>query len=327
MRDSTAFEQQIHHIYELVSSSGAAVTWDDRIPDPDNPSRTRQVDITIRQDGKLTLVECRYHQDPQDVQWIEELHGRQASLLADATIAVSSSGFTAGARNKAKRFNIVLRDLEQLTDAEVMSWGYRAALTLYFYKFSDLEIDLLFAPASISKLDGDLLRSELKPSLALHSLFDQAAQQLGKLKLLAEERLNVPIDFRLHLKRDGFTLCGERVFGIRFTGKAQLVARELTAMAAFTYDEPGHHSPKSDVAVETFDLGATSVIHEGARISILLDASELEMPPLSLFRFFRVAGKQEMVHESLELAAWEKLWNPRGSIAINILTAAYVPAT
>jgi hypothetical protein len=39
------------------------------------------------------MVECRQHQSPQDVQWIEELIGRRVSLPADSAIAVSSSGF------------------------------------------------------------------------------------------------------------------------------------------------------------------------------------------------------------------------------------------
>jgi len=40
-RPSDAFEQQIQRIYELLLGSGAEVTWDDHIPDPDNPSHAR----------------------------------------------------------------------------------------------------------------------------------------------------------------------------------------------------------------------------------------------------------------------------------------------
>jgi hypothetical protein len=45
-RASDAFEQQIKRIYELLLGSGAEVTWDDHIPDPDNPSQPRQIDVT-----------------------------------------------------------------------------------------------------------------------------------------------------------------------------------------------------------------------------------------------------------------------------------------
>jgi hypothetical protein len=67
MKASKAFEQQIHRILELLEGSGAEVTWDDHIPDPDNPSRLRQIDITIRRDGKLTLVACLSSPSPPRV--------------------------------------------------------------------------------------------------------------------------------------------------------------------------------------------------------------------------------------------------------------------
>jgi hypothetical protein len=103
MSDSETFEKQVHRIYELLEGSGAQVTWDEHIPDPDNLAQTRQIDISIRKDGKLIFVECRDHKSRQDVQWIEELIGRRTSLGADSLIAVSSSGFTAGALKKASR--------------------------------------------------------------------------------------------------------------------------------------------------------------------------------------------------------------------------------
>ena len=100
----------------------AEVTWDERIPDPDNPSQPRQIDITIKRDGKLTIVECRIHKSRQNVKWIEELIGRRASLNADSIIAVSSSGFTSGAIIKSKRFGIILRELAELSNFEVSNW-------------------------------------------------------------------------------------------------------------------------------------------------------------------------------------------------------------
>ena len=142
MSDSETFEQQIHRIYELLEGSGAQVTWADHIPDPDNPSQTRQIDISIRKEWKLILVECRDHKSRQDVQWIEELIGRRTSLGADSIIAVSSSGFTAGALKKANRYGIIPRDLRELTEREIKSWGSPVAVTMYFYQYSDLEVSL-----------------------------------------------------------------------------------------------------------------------------------------------------------------------------------------
>jgi hypothetical protein len=109
LRTSDAFEQQIRRICELLTDSGAEVTWNDHIPDPDNPAQSRQIDVTIKRDGALTLVECRQHNSRQNVKWIEELMGRRLSLGAQSVIAVSSSGFTAGAVNKAKKHGIIHR--------------------------------------------------------------------------------------------------------------------------------------------------------------------------------------------------------------------------
>lgn len=102
MKPSKSFERQIHRVYEFLEGSGVQVTWDDRIPDPDNPSQPRQIDITIERDGKLTLVECRHHRSRQNVKWIEEMMGRRVSLKADSAIAVSSSSFTSGALNRLR---------------------------------------------------------------------------------------------------------------------------------------------------------------------------------------------------------------------------------
>jgi hypothetical protein len=103
MNTSEKLERQIHRIHELLEGSNVDVTWNDRIPDPDNPGQLRQIDVTIRRGGKLTVIECRLSRRAQDVKWIEELIGRRQSLGAHTVIAVASAGFTAGARRKPVR--------------------------------------------------------------------------------------------------------------------------------------------------------------------------------------------------------------------------------
>ena len=90
---SDKFEQQIARIYSLIEQDGSEVTWNDKIPDPDRPAQLRQIDVSVRRDGALTLIECRFHKHVQDVNWIEELIGGRSSLAADTVIAVSVSGF------------------------------------------------------------------------------------------------------------------------------------------------------------------------------------------------------------------------------------------
>src|SRR5580693_4741740 len=145
MKKSKALERQVHRIHELLECSHDDVTWDDHIPDPDNPTQLRQIDVTIRKNGTLTIIECRLSQTRQNVKWIEELIGRRQSLGADAVIAVSSSGFTEGALRKAKPYGVLLRDLRELNEDDVAAWGRQVGLTLYFYQYSDLELTLCFA--------------------------------------------------------------------------------------------------------------------------------------------------------------------------------------
>src|SRR5215472_12755803 len=185
MNASVAFEQQVRRIYELIAESGAEVTWNDHIGDPDNPPRTRQIDVTLRRNGALTLVECRLRKAPQDVQWIECLIGRRISLGAESVIAVSSSGFTVGALAKAQRYGIITRDLQRLTDEEVESWGQRIDLTLYYYQYSDLELSFGFSPESFQTINHDVLRAELRSHPYLRSLFNAADKHLTDKNLMS----------------------------------------------------------------------------------------------------------------------------------------------
>lgn len=116
---SDKFEKKICRIHTLLAGSGSTVTWNDKLPDPDNPDQTRQIDVTVKRIDSLTLIECRIHKKVQDVKWIEELIGRRLSLRADVVIAVSNSGFTIGAKQKAKQFGIILRDLQSLSEREI----------------------------------------------------------------------------------------------------------------------------------------------------------------------------------------------------------------
>jgi hypothetical protein len=318
VRNSTALEQQVHRIYELIEGSGAEVTWDDHIPDPDNPAQLRQIDITIRRDGKLTFVECRDHQSRQDVQWIEELIGRRASLKADAIIAVSSSGFTAGALAKATGYGIIARDLCALTDHEVQDWGKQIGLTLYFYQYSDLELSLCFKRESIAKLDIEDVRSEIASYAGIQSLFNAAAQQLDTLSLVNAEDAGRDVGFGLRLQLDGFQLSGESVCEVDFRGNAALTSKQISSPAVFAYGKPERDSMQQEITIEQFSLGRSSILHAADRISVFLDVSQLEVPPFCQFRFFRLAGHDDVCHEAIELVGLEKLWVKGGKMKVNL---------
>ena len=234
---SDVFEEKIKRIYDLLADSGAEVKWNDHISDPDNPTQERQINVTLRNAGVLTLVECRQRKSRQDVQWIEQLIGRRVSLGAQIVIAVSSSGFTAGAIAKGRKYGIVLRDLRELTDDEIASWGQRVEITLSFYEYSDLRVSLLFDQEGLSKIEPEKARTELRNHPCVQSLFNAAATKLGELNLVAEQQPRW-VSFDLKIQFDGFLLCGLSVLEVEFRGKARLISQKITPSVVYGYGEP-----------------------------------------------------------------------------------------
>ena len=319
-----AFERQVHRIIELLEGSGAEVTWNDHVPDPDNPSQLRQIDVTIRRGGKLTICECRLSRSRQNVKWIEELIGRRQSLGAASVIAVSSSGFTAGALRKGPPYEVTLRDLRKLTDADVATWGQHVALTVYFYQYSNLELTLVFALASIPKIDPDTLRVELYSHGVMQSVFNSAAEYIDNAGLLPDERFGQEVKFGIHLKlMEVLRLCSETISEIYLQGTVCLIAQPLSLNAVLAFGNPDGPIALREATVEEFSLGETSIVHDKDRISIHLDVSHLAMPPLSQFRFFRTSHEGEKYYEVdvLALAGIEKVMIPRGKITVSICSA------
>lgn len=301
-----AFERQIHRVHELLLRSHDDVTWDDHIPDPDNPTQLRQVDITIRRDGKLTIVECRLSRRRQDVKWIEELIGRRQSLRAQTIIAVASVGFTTGAQRKAARYGVLLRDLRRLTDEEITSWGGQVTLILYYYQYWDVIAAIGFAPRSIPKIDPAILSQELQLHAVLQSVFNAAASQLDTLKLLAKNDTRA-IRFGVLVRPEMVLLCGEPVLEIGLEGKARLVAQPITSPGVFGYGQPTQAATQREATVERFALGETSIVHHDDRIAVEVDLSGVELPPLSQVRFFRTTSAGELEYESVAITDPEQL--------------------
>ena len=313
LRTSDEFEQQIHRICELLADSGAEVTWNDHIPDPENPAQPRQIDVTIKRGDALTLVECRQHKSRQNVKWIEELIGRRVSLGAQSVIAVSSSGFTEGAVNKARKHGIILRDLQKLTEQEVTGWGQRVSITLFFYQYSDLRASFVFTPESILKLDSEVLKHELRSHPCMQSLFNAAAQKLGELNLLANKQFGHKVEFSLRLEFPGLRICGEPLLEVLFSGSTRLIALDVAAPVVYGYGEPKQGSAQREIKVQKFtSLGSTSIAHDGTRIWAFFDFSQVEIPPFCQFRFFNVEGEEELNYEAVEFYGFDEKLRVKG---------------
>ncbi len=75
------------------------------------------------------LIECRDRpsEGPAPGSWIEQLHGRYVRFDFDKVVAVSTTGFSPGARQFVENRNIrillrEIRQLDEITEDEVMDW-------------------------------------------------------------------------------------------------------------------------------------------------------------------------------------------------------------
>ena len=119
------FERLVARIEELAAPRGAVVRSPDKIPDRIT-GQQREVDASIRfRVGTvdiLVTVECRRRERTEDVRWIEELVAKRADIGAAKTIAVSSSGYSQSAKDKAQHFGIELRTLSEVVDVNIGDW-------------------------------------------------------------------------------------------------------------------------------------------------------------------------------------------------------------
>lgn len=318
-KDSDVFERRIHRLLELIEDSGAAVTWDDRIPDPDNLERPRQIDITIKRDSALTLVECRHHKERQDVQWIEELIGRKASLQASSVIAVSSSGFTLGARKKATAFGIVLRDLTEVTPDEAKKWGCMMTMRVYYYEYRDLKQVLFFNLACIPRLDLGVLVKELEAYGGRQSLFNASAGELDRLNLLAQGRENEWIRLTIRLRLESFRLCGESVEEVEFSGSAKLVAKDISLPSPLAYGAPKEKATDRGTLIQRTSAGETGFItHNAAKVATIVDLSSIALPQNCQFRYVRTTASKTVDMDSFEIIGGERLHVTGGPMTVEI---------
>jgi hypothetical protein len=317
METPEALERQVHRIHELLVRSHHDVTWNDHIRDPDNPEQLRQIDITIRRNEELTIIECRLSRRRQDVKWIEELIGRRQSLCAKELIAVASAGFTAGAQKKAARYGIRLRDLKQLNADEIAGWGRGVELTIHYYQFSEAVFSLGFAENSVPNINPETVRQELRSHPVLQAAFNAAAAQLGRLKLFANNDKRT-VHVRLAIQPYGVVLSGEPLLEIGLECRARLVAQPLDSPGVFGYGQPHEAASQREATVERFAFGDTSIVHQDDRIAIDVDLPSVKLPPLSLIRYISTISTDELDYESFAITQPQNLRVTAGQIEVRI---------
>jgi len=274
----------IARIHSILEASNSEVTWNDRIPDPDNPAQTRQVDATIRNDGRLTLVECRLHKARQDVKWIEELIGRRTSLGADAVIAVSASGFTEGASLKADRYGIITRDFASLTAEEVQRWGKVSSVTVNHMQFENPILTLSCYRSSVPfAVDQQ----------ALMEVFYEAAHK-ATLQVFDETAETSRVAIGFHAER--LMMGSRQIYYVKLDATLHKIIQVIETTSVLAYGLTNEAPLARDTLVEQF-TDIMNIEHIGESNVVVVDLSRIEQPPNSVFHSAEVDMKVGRVPE------------------------------
>jgi hypothetical protein len=293
--ESDNFERQIERIHLLLESEDSIVTWNDRVPDPDNPSQKRQIDVSIRRDDALTLVECRIHSQPQDVTWIEELIGRRSSLEADAVIAVSASGFTRGAVLKGNAHGILLRDMKSLSVDEIRSWGKRTAVSVDLHHFANVSMCFIFQRSAEGLVSADDVEEAIRRrEIGLLPLFDKVVDSLRQYGHLE------PVAFAGRLVTSALSVKGYNVVGIDLRAECWHENKELSIAAVVAYDTPESGALEFNTYVEIVEQGRFEITQSSNVVSVALDISAINRPKgakvgMMHFHFNRPVEMREVI--------------------------------
>lgn len=116
------FQELIALIESVLVGSGACLTESEELVDRHTGKR-REVDVVIRNrvgtHEIVISVECTATGRPATVEWVEQQHGKHASLETDKLILVSQAGFTAEAQVKADGLGI---SALSLSEAGQLDW-------------------------------------------------------------------------------------------------------------------------------------------------------------------------------------------------------------
>jgi hypothetical protein len=125
VRQGRALEALIKRL-EAVAARGGAEIESPAMVQGRNSESPREIDVAVRSRVGSTdvfvMFECRDRSSVQDVTWIEQIASKRDDVGASVAVAVSTRGFTKGAKNVAARHGIELRTVDEITIADVVSW-------------------------------------------------------------------------------------------------------------------------------------------------------------------------------------------------------------
>lgn len=159
VKESREFEKLVASLEKELSEISVEVKSPDFIYDK-VAEEYGEVDVSLRHNIDsheiLTAIECRYRKKKQDVTWIEQIATKRDDIGANNAIAVSSKGFSGGARKKAHGKSIELRTLVKINPKEIIEWFQVNGVTIYNQRFRFLRADILPHKSLNSSQIGEL---------------------------------------------------------------------------------------------------------------------------------------------------------------------------
>jgi hypothetical protein len=146
--DGKQLENFVAFVEETLKPSGFTVEVNRKLHD-DNGRQIAEFDVEVR--GKVGtgqicwLIECRDRpsEGAAPKSWIEQLYGRQAFHKFNKITAVSTMGFSAGAREAAQQFNIELRELTS-ADPKDFAWLAIEQLPITHRNYEITNVEMVF---------------------------------------------------------------------------------------------------------------------------------------------------------------------------------------
>lgn len=275
---SKEFEEKVGWINTLLEGSGAKVRVDEKIPDPDNPKQKRQIDVKITRGEHITLIECRIHSKRQNVKWIEELYGRRISLKASSVIAVSASGFTEGAKKKADRLGVFLRDFKTLSEDEIKNWGIASSVYLEYVTFFDTTFFIIIEPQTIGRkvLDQPYFETPANKSWPIDTVFHKALAEIKKL-----DQKKGGIRFELFTKE--LLYRGSQINEIIFQSNYKTIRFPIELPLVYVYGEP-ISSIKSEMYIESQNSSKFEIYRTQKQVFVTVDISVAKAIDGSMFK-------------------------------------------
>ncbi len=273
-QDAIEFEIFIARVLRLLEGTNATVVWNEKVPDPNNPSQDRQIDIAVRKDGLFNIIECRHRKSKQDVKWIEELIGRRMSLNASSITAVSSSGFTKGAICKAHAYGVILSEINDVSEDFILNWTRGMDIVISFFRYESFKLNLFIGKNSRCHFDLGRLKSALLSGTYIHD-FSPDNFDLNKFK---EGNVRC-VGFRLERDLNDAEIGGVSISAIHAEGEVYLETLALTMPSHLAYLNTGVDPDLSSVIIQKYNFGQTKVINNNNNIALYLDFSQFNLPP------------------------------------------------